>query len=67
MPHKSFTVIPQFTSQLVPKKKKGDVNRLRKGNKKFDDVNRNKVNRDDLNQRITVLCLNLWSELVNIV
>ena len=37
-----FTVIPRFTTQLVPKK--GNVNRMTaqikvRGNKKFDDVN----------------------------
>ena len=44
-------------SQLVPKK--GDVNRMTtqievRGNIKFDDVNRNNVNRGDVNRRITV-------------
>ena len=54
-----FTVIPRFKLQLVPKKK-GDVNRMTmqievRGNKKVDDVNRNNVNRFDVNLSITVL------------
>ena len=44
-----FTVIPRFILQLVPKK--GDEDRE---NKKFNDLNRNNVNRGDLNRRITV-------------
>ena len=49
-----FIVIPRFTSQLVPEK--GDVNRMTaqieiRGNKKFDDVNQNNVNRGNVNLR----------------
>ena len=53
-----LTVIPQFTPQLVPKKK-GDVNRITTkiqvtGNKKLDDVNRNNFKRGEVNRRVTV-------------
>ena len=46
-----FTVIPRFTLQLVPKK--GDVDLITtqievRGNKNFDDVDRNNVNRRKL-------------------
>ena len=52
-----FTVNPRLTLQLVPKK--GDVNRMTtqlevRGNKRFDDVSRNNVNRGYVNRRITV-------------
>ena len=45
-------------SQLV--KRKGDVNLMTTqievvGNKKYDDVNGNNVNRGDVNRRITVI------------
>ena len=53
----AFTVIPRFTSQLVPKK--GDVNRETtqsevKGNKNLDDVKLNIVNLGEVKRRITV-------------
>ena len=57
-----FTVIPRFTSQLVPKN--DDLNRMTtqievRGNKKFYDLNRNNLNRGNINRRITVTQLNL--------
>ena len=57
-----FTVIPRFTSLLVPKE--FNVNRMTtqievRWNKKFDDVNRNNVNRGDVNRRITVFISSL--------
>ena len=46
-----FTVIPQFMSQLVPKK--GDINQMMtqievREKTIFDDVNRNNVNRGNV-------------------
>ena len=52
-----FTVIPRYTSQLVPKK--SEINRMVtqievRENKQFYDVNRNNVNRGYVNRRITI-------------
>ena len=51
-----FIVIPRFTSQLVSKK--GDANQIMTQieviGRKFDDVNRNNINRDDVIRRNTV-------------
>ena len=49
-----LTVIPRFTSQLVPAK--GDVNRMTtqievRGNAKFGDINCNNIKRDSVNRR----------------
>ena len=53
-----FTVIPRFTSPLVSKKK-SQVWQMTmqievRGNKKFDNANRNNVNQGNVNRRITV-------------
>ena len=53
-----FTVIPRFTLQLVPEKGGVDLMTIPievRGDKKFYHLNRNNVNRGDVNSRITVL------------
>ena len=52
-----FTVIPRFTLKLI--KKRGNVNRMTMQievgeTKIFDDLNRNNLNRGDVNRRTTV-------------